>query len=255
MLLVIAVGTLQVVVESDNVERVGDAFLVVAIDGRGYHARRIELMALLHHRRANLRALLRHLVLQLPLFVADRPEMIDGELRYRLTMVSSCARPSGLELICRVSHIIIMPMRSQPSTHSGVGMLCDVRTALQPISFNTPSRKDLQPIGQGRAHACMILMIAGALNLDRFAVEEESLVRIEHRRAHAKADALCIAWLAAGFHSHNRRIEIGRIRRPKRRIGQFCGRGEWMPIHRRRSIAQALQPWQQFCPPRQESAS
>jgi hypothetical protein len=48
--------------------------------------------------------------------------------------------PSGLELICRVSHIIIMPMRSQASTHSGVGILCEVRTALQPISRSTPSR-------------------------------------------------------------------------------------------------------------------
>ena len=56
-------------------------------------------------------------------------------------MISSCAIPSGLELIWRVSHIIIMPMRSQASTNSGVGMLCEVRTALQPISFSTPKRK------------------------------------------------------------------------------------------------------------------
>ena len=48
--------------------------------------------------------------------------------------------PSGVELIMRVSHIIIMPMRSQASTHSGVGMLCDVRTAFEPMSFSTATR-------------------------------------------------------------------------------------------------------------------
>ena len=94
-------------------------------------------------------------------------------------MVSSCARPSGFELICRVSHIIIMPMRSQASTHSGVGMLCEVRTALQPISLQHANAESLQPVGQRRAHAGVILVIAGALNLQRLAVEEESLVRVE----------------------------------------------------------------------------
>ena len=48
--------------------------------------------------------------------------------------------PSGFALISRVSHIIIMPSRSHASTHSGVGMLCDVRTALPPMSFKTPRR-------------------------------------------------------------------------------------------------------------------
>ena len=71
--------------------------------------------------------------------------------------------PSGFELIWRVSHIIIMPMRSQASTHSGVGMLCEVRTALQPISRSTPSAEPLQAVGQRRAHAGVILVIAGAL--------------------------------------------------------------------------------------------
>ena len=48
--------------------------------------------------------------------------------------------PPGLELMWRVSHIIIMPMRSQAATHSGVGMLCEVRTALQPMPCSTPTR-------------------------------------------------------------------------------------------------------------------
>ena len=140
-----------------------------------------------------------------------------------MTIASSCARPSGLELIWRVSHIIITPMRSQASTHSGVGILCEVRTALQPISRSTPSRKALQPVGQGRAHAGVILVIAGALNLERLAVEEEALVGVEERRAHAKAHSLGITGLAAGLHGHNRRVKVRSIHRPERRIRQPGG--------------------------------
>ncbi len=103
--------------------------------------------------------------------------------------------PSAFELICRVSHIIITPMRSQASTHSGVGMLCEVRTALQPISLQHAQPEALQPVGQRSAHAGVVLVVAGALDLERFAVEEEALVRIEQRRAHAKGHALRIAHL------------------------------------------------------------
>ena len=54
----------------------------------------------------------------------------------------------------------------------------------------------LQAVGQRRAHAGVILMVAGALNLERLAVEEEALVGVEDGGAHAKADALGIARLA-----------------------------------------------------------
>ena len=132
-------------------------------------------------------------------------------------MVSSCARPSGLELIWRVSHIIIMPMRSHASTHSGVGMLCEVRTALQPISLQHAETKPLQPIRHRRAHAGVVLMVAGALNLERFAVKEESLVGIEANRAHAKADALGVATLPSGLRRSLWPSRDWAIHRPERR--------------------------------------
>jgi len=56
--------------------------------------------------------------------------------------------PSGFELIRRVSQTIIMPMRSQASTNSGVGMLCEVRTEFDPISFKTPIRYDCSRSGK-----------------------------------------------------------------------------------------------------------
>ena len=140
-------------------------------------------------------------------------------------MISSCARPSGLELIWRVSHIIITPMRSQASTHSGVGMLCEVRTALQPMSRSTARRKALQAVGQRRAHAGVVLVIAGALDLDRFAVEEEALVRIEDSRAHAKGDALGVARLAVRLDGDDGGVEVGLIDRPERGIRELGGGG------------------------------
>jgi hypothetical protein len=84
MLLVIAVGAIQTVVEADNVERVGDAFLIVAIHGGRNHARGIEFVAALDHGCADLRALLGHRGLHLPLFVADGPEDDGGRIAIAL---------------------------------------------------------------------------------------------------------------------------------------------------------------------------
>ena len=45
----------------------------------------------------------------------------------------------------------------------------------------------LHRIGQRRAHAGVVLVIAGSLQLDRLAVQEESLLRVERDRANAEA--------------------------------------------------------------------
>ena len=91
----------------------------------------------------------------------------------------------------------------------------------------------LKPVGQGRAHSRVVLVVAGALDLQGFAVEQESLVGIEDRRAHAKAYPLRVARMAARFHGHNRRIEIRRIHRPKFWIRQLCrGRKACRSVHR-----------------------
>ena len=106
--------------------------------------------------------------------------------------------PSGLELICRVSHIIIIPMRSQASTSSGVGMLCEVRTALQPICLQHAHAKGLQAVRHSRAHSGVVLVVAGALDFELLAVQEESVIGVETEEPHAKVDALGIADLVAG---------------------------------------------------------
>jgi hypothetical protein len=69
-------------------------------------------------------------------------------------------------------------------------------------------------------------MVAGALNLDGFSVEEEPLVSIEDSCAHAKGHALCVARLPTGFDRDNGRVEGGCIDRPEGRVGQLCCRGE-----------------------------
>ena len=63
-----------VVVEANNVERDGDSLFIVPIHRRGDDARRVELMASLHHVGSNALPLLRHLPLQLPFFVAYGPD-------------------------------------------------------------------------------------------------------------------------------------------------------------------------------------
>ena len=63
-----------------------------------------------------------------------------GWLRSRRTRFSNCARPSGLEDIMRVSSNTSMPSSSAALSSSGVGGLCEVRRALQPISCSLRTR-------------------------------------------------------------------------------------------------------------------
>ena len=66
----------------------------------------------------------------------------------------------------------------------------------------------LQRIRHSRPDTRMILMIACALNLHGLSVQEESFVRRELRRAHAKAHALGIARLARRVDGNDRLVEI-----------------------------------------------
>ncbi len=63
-----------------------------------------------------------------------------GWFRSRLTMFSSWARPSALEDSMRVSASTSIPSSSHASSSSGVGGLCDVRRALQPICWSFRTR-------------------------------------------------------------------------------------------------------------------
>ena len=163
--------------------------------------------------------------------------------------------PSGFELISRVSHIIIMPRRSQASTHSGVGMLCDVRTALPPMSFSTPTPIPLQPVGKRRAHARVVLMVAGAFDLHRLAVEEESLVGVPRDRAHAKADALGVARLPAGLDRDHRRVKVRSFRRPQRGIRDVALRRESCRAVGSDGLRRGIRRRDDFSRRHQESAS
>ena len=75
-----------------------------------------------------------------------------------------------------------MPSRSQASSNSGVGALCEVRMALSPMSLSRPTRKYCRRVRQGRADAGMVLMIARAFDGAGLAVEEKSLVWRRRRR-------------------------------------------------------------------------
>ena len=93
----------------------------------------------------------------------------------------------------------------------------------------------LQAVGQRGADTGVIVMVAGALNLQRLAVEEKALVGVKLHSADAKTDALGIARFASAFNGHNGRVEIRLIDGPERRIGQLSGGREVRAsIHRNR---------------------
>ena len=79
-----------------------------------------------------------------------------------------------------------MPRRSQASSNSGVGALCEVRMALQPISFNVAMRKYCSASGSADRHARHVLVVACALDGIAFAVQQKPVGRVKRQCADAK---------------------------------------------------------------------
>lgn len=63
-----------------------------------------------------------------------------GWLRWHRIMFSNWERPCGFDDSIRVSASTSMPSSSQASSSSGVGGLCEVRSALHPISCSFLTR-------------------------------------------------------------------------------------------------------------------
>ena len=90
--------------------------------------------------------------------------------------------------------------------------------ALQPISLSLPTRKYCTRVRQRRAHAGVVLVIAGALELDGLAVQQEALLGIERDGANAERRFVAIDDCAADAHLGDELVEIALFERPE------CGR-------------------------------
>ena len=80
----------------------------------------------------------------------------------------------------------IMPRRSQASSSSGVGGLCEVRIGVAAEFLQLRDAEILQRIRQRRADAGHVLVIAGAFEFVRLAVQQKSFVRVERDGADAE---------------------------------------------------------------------
>ncbi len=76
----------------------------------------------------------------------------------------------------------------------------------------------LHRVGQRRAQAGVVLVIAGAFHLDRLAVEEQAFLRVELDGADAEARLVAIDNVAAGAHFGHQRVEIALFERPELRL-------------------------------------
>ena len=81
----------------------------------------------------------------------------------------------------------------------------------------------LQPVGQRRAHAGVILVIACSLEEVGLAVEEETLLRVESERADAELRLLAIHGPSAALHRGDEPVKPRRLRRPKLGRGDLRG--------------------------------
>ena len=74
-------------------------------------------------------------------FVGDAPDDDAGVIAVAQDLIVPLVQVLRSLPSRRFSSMTIMPRRSQASSNSGVGGLCEVRMALQPISFSRSTRK------------------------------------------------------------------------------------------------------------------
>ena len=142
----------------------------------------------------------------------------------------------------RFSSMTSIPSRSQASSNSGVGALCEVRMALSPISFKRLTRKYCKPVRQGGADAGMVLVIACALEFIRLAVEQKTLVGVKRHRADAKFRFLPVHHLPAAPDRGDEFVKFRGFGRPKDRRSDAAFRGRIPPSSLKRISEVACAP-------------
>ena len=111
----------------------------------------------------------------------------------------------------RFSSITSMPRRSQASSNSGVGGLCEVPIGVAAHLLQLGDAEILQRIRHGRADARMVLVIAGAVELVRLAVQQKTLVHVKRHRADAEFRLHAINHGAARQHRRDRACRAAAI--------------------------------------------
>ena len=229
--LVERVRVLQVVVEADDVERVRHALLVVAVHRRRHRAGRVELVAARHHRRADAFALrLQRALLQPPFLVADRPQddrrRVAVALHHGFELLHATGAGAHVARLAHHHHAHAVAGRHP----FGRGHVVRGAHGVAAHALQHAHAERLQLVRQRRAHARVVLVVAGALDLQGFAVEEEATPGIERRRADAERELLGIARGAIDNHLDQRRVEMRFVGRPEHGRGYARGR----PAIRRR---------------------
>jgi len=105
--------------------------------------------------------------------------MTLGWLRSRRIILASWPSCSGLGPMRRFSSSTSRPRRSQASRNSGVGGFVRATVGVHANLLQPGNAEGLQRVGQRHAHAGMVLVVVGAVDLDVPAVEEEAVVGVE----------------------------------------------------------------------------
>ena len=95
----------------------------------------------------------------------------------------------------------------------------------------------LHRVGQRRAHARVVLVIAGPLQLDGLAVEEEALLGVERAGADAEGRLVAVRDGAARLDLGHQLVQVALFERPQRGrlhhhlllVGVLAPLGEWTP--------------------------
>ena len=179
-------------------------------------------MAPAHHVGGNSGSLLRHRVLQKPLLVSDRPQddrrRVAIALHHQLELLPAFGARTHLAGLAHHHHTHSIarfhPLRRGRVVRGANGIAAHVLQHSQ--------AEPLQPVGESGPHSGVIVMIAGALDLQLLSIQKKALVCIEYCGADAKGHPFSIGYLPVSLNGNLCGVKVRLGDRPQRR---FCQSG------------------------------
>ena len=211
-------------------------------------------MAAPHHAGGDLRALLRHLVLQRPFLIADRPQDDRGRIaialdhRFQLRHAFRAWNSSGAS---RTSSSCPCGRMPPPTPASACCARCAPRC--RPSAQHRQAKR-LQAVGQRRADAGMVLMVACALDLHRLAIEEKPLSASNTAVRTPKVTRLAHRALCSRSQPSPKRCKDSALQWTRARMRQRCAGRKSCERRWSDRFARRLWRWPRSCPPHRGSS-
>lgn len=208
-----AVHLAGAVVEADHIHHLAHAIAKSLVHREGRGAGGVQLAHALLHAADDACTARGHL---LRLFVAERPQddagMITATPHHRVQFAHRLGIGRHAAGFFDHQHAQLVAQREQCRR----GRIVRAAVGIAAHRLELTQTPCVQGVRNGGADAGMVLVIVGAVQLERCAVQQETALRIEGDAAYAKRRHQRIDCSAVGVQAASQAVELGRVDRPQR---------------------------------------